>query len=84
MAPLVVIRDLAKEYPGRRAPDGITLEIEEGEIYGLIGHNGAGKTTALGILPTIIKPTSESAEIFGKNVGCQGGRRCQEANKLPA
>jgi len=68
MASLVVIKDLTKDYPGRRALGGITLEIEEGEIYGLIGPNGAGKTTTLRILSTIIKPTSGSAQIYGRDV----------------
>ncbi|MCX8181813.1 MAG: ABC transporter ATP-binding protein [Candidatus Methanomethyliaceae archaeon] len=72
MARVVVVRDLVKEYPGRRALDGITFEVEEGEIFGLIGPNGAGKTTTLRILATIIKPTSGYAEICGKDVIREG------------
>jgi ABC-2 type transport system ATP-binding protein len=68
MAPVVVIKDLVKEYPGRRALDGVSFEIDGGEIFGLIGPNGAGKTTALRILGTIIKPTSGTAEICGRDV----------------
>jgi ABC-2 type transport system ATP-binding protein len=68
MAPVVVIKDLVKEYPGRRALDGVSFEIDGGEIFGLIGPNGAGKTTALRILGTIIKPTSGTAEICGMDV----------------
>jgi len=68
MVRVVVVRDLVKEYSGRRALDGVTFEGEEGEIFGLIGPNGAGKTTTLRILATIIKPTSGYAEICGKDV----------------
>lgn len=68
MAPVVVIKDLVKEYPGRRALDSVSFEIDGGEIFGLIGPNGAGKTTALRILGTIIKPTSGTAEICGRDV----------------
>ncbi len=68
MAPLTVVRDLVKEYSGRRALDGITFSIDEGEVFGLIGPNGAGKTTTLRILSTIIRPTSGSAEICGKEI----------------
>ena len=68
MAPIVVIRDLVKEYSGSRALDGISLEINEGEIFGLIGPNGAGKTTALRILSTIIKPTSGYAEVCRRDI----------------
>lgn len=68
MAPVVLIRNLVKDYSGIRALDGISLDIEEGEIFGLIGPNGAGKTTALRILSTVIKPTSGRAEVCGKDV----------------
>jgi ABC-2 type transport system ATP-binding protein len=72
MAPIVVIRNLIKEYSGRRAVDNITLDIQEGEIFGLIGPNGAGKTTTLRMLSTIIKPTSGYASICGKDVVNEG------------
>ncbi|MEM2880565.1 MAG: ABC transporter ATP-binding protein [Candidatus Methanomethylicaceae archaeon] len=68
MVRVIVVRDLVKEYPGRRALDGITFEVEEGEVFGLIGPNGAGKTTTLRILATIIKPTSGYVEVCGKDV----------------
>ena len=68
MAAVVVINNLVKEYSGRKAVDNISLEIDGGEIFGLIGPNGAGKTTTLRILSTIIKPTSGTATICGKDV----------------
>ena len=43
---LLEIENLTKVYrTGTRANDGITLSVEEGEVFGLLGHNGAGKTT---------------------------------------
>ncbi|MEN3053064.1 MAG: ATP-binding cassette domain-containing protein [Candidatus Methanosuratincola petrocarbonis] len=54
----IFVKDLVKEFSRRRAVDGISLEVEEGEVFGLIGPNGAGKTTTLRIIATIIKPTS--------------------------
>ncbi len=68
MAPVVSIKGLVKDYSGRKAVDGITLEIGEGEIFGLIGPNGAGKTTTLRIISTIIKPTSGTVSVCGKDV----------------
>src|SRR5271169_2996914 len=45
------------------ALDGISLEIEPGEIFGLLGPNGAGKSTTIGILTTRVRPTSGEARI---------------------
>ncbi|MBM5804478.1 MAG: ABC transporter ATP-binding protein [Candidatus Verstraetearchaeota archaeon] len=83
MAPIVVIRDLIKEYSGRRALDGVSLEINEGEIFGLIGPNGAGKTTALRVLSTIIKPTSGYAEVCGKDIVKEGSAVRKLISYLP-
>lgn len=48
MSDLLTIRGLGKTYPGgKRAVDGLSLSVREGEIYGFIGHNGAGKSTTI-------------------------------------
>lgn len=64
------IRELTKVYPRQRRPanDGISLEIREGEIFGLLGDNGAGKTTAVRQMVGVLAPTSGSIALFGKDV----------------
>src|SRR2546422_9445908 len=52
-----------------RALDGLTLNVEAGEVFGFLGPNGAGKTTTLKLLMQLIFPTSGHAEILGHPVG---------------
>jgi len=64
----VEAKDLNKVFGSVRALDGLNFRIEEGEIFGLIGLNGAGKTTALRITSTLLLPTSGTVTVFGHNV----------------
>ena len=61
----VVIKDLTKVYGNLTALDGLSLTLQSGQILGLIGHNGAGKTTAIKILVGLARATSGSARIAG-------------------
>lgn len=64
----VEVKDIVKDFGSIRALDGLSFNIEQGKIYGLIGLNGAGKTTALRIASTLLLPTSGSIKIFGYDV----------------
>ncbi len=68
MPKAIFVKDLVKEFSKRRAVDGLSLEVDEGEVFGLIGPNGAGKTTTLRVIATIIKPTSGQVTVCGKDV----------------
>ncbi len=61
------IRNLVKRYPGQDRPAncGISLEIEEGEVFGLLGSNGAGKSTLIRQLVNLARPTSGEILLFG-------------------
>ena len=57
---------LTKTYGGRRAVDSLSLHVPKGAIYGLIGRNGAGKTTFMKMIAGLAKPTSGEIRVFGK------------------
>ena len=60
----VEAKNLVKDFGSIRALDGLNFSIKEGEIFGLIGLNGAGKTTALRITATLLRPTSGTVTVF--------------------
>jgi len=64
----IVTKDLVKKFEDVEAVRGINLDIEEGELFGLLGPNHAGKTTTISMLCTIVKPTSGSASVYGHDV----------------
>jgi ABC-2 type transport system ATP-binding protein len=60
--------DLVRRFGEVEAVRGVSLEIEEGEIYGFLGPNGAGKSTTVRILTTLLEPTSGSGSVLGYDV----------------
>src|SRR5512137_995882 len=67
-ASAIIIESLLKRFEDVTAVDGISLQIEEGELFGLLGPNGAGKTTIINILCGLIKPTNGSCKGGGYDV----------------
>lgn len=64
--PVLEIRNLSKSYGAIRALDGFSLKIEKGQVYGILGPNGSGKTTTLGIILDILKQDSGDFLWFGQ------------------
>jgi ABC-2 type transport system ATP-binding protein len=56
---------LTMRYDGKAALEDLTLSVQRGEIFGLLGHNGAGKTTAVSILTTLLDPSAGRAAVNG-------------------
>jgi ABC-2 type transport system ATP-binding protein len=68
---MIKIRSLVKKYGDHIAVDNLTLDINENEVFGLLGSNGAGKTTIIHMLATLLKPSSGSATVNGYDIVCQ-------------
>ena len=75
MKPIVQVDNLVVEYVSKergegvkRAVDGLSVSINEGEVFGFLGPNGAGKTTTMKVLLGFMPPTSGSASLFGTDV----------------
>jgi len=62
------IQDLSKKYGSLKALDKLSLQVPEGSIYGLLGPNGSGKTTTLGMVLDVIRPSSGSFSWFGERI----------------
>lgn len=64
----IIINNLTKVYKDVVAVDNLSLEIEENKLFALLGVNGAGKSTTIKMLSTLVKPTSGDAHILGKSI----------------
>jgi len=64
----ISIRDLHKHFGDIHAVQGISLDVQQGEIFSLLGPNGAGKTTAISILSCLLEPTQGDALVMGHSV----------------
>ena len=69
MSLAISIKDLHKTYSnGFKALKGISLDVQQGDFFALLGANGAGKSTTIGIIATLVKKTAGSVEVFGQDL----------------
>ncbi len=80
MNPVVEVTDLRKIFNGVTAVDNLSFSIQAGEIVGLLGANGAGKTTAIHILLGLTTPTSGSIRLFGLDIARHRSAILQRCN----
>ena len=59
---------MTKKFGSFKAVDNLSISIKENEVFCLLGHNGAGKTTVLNMITGILKPSSGNAQIYGANL----------------
>jgi ABC-type multidrug transport system ATPase subunit len=68
MSAVIQVNNLTKEFKEVKAVDDLTFSVREGEVYGFLGQNGAGKSTTIRMLLSLIQPTAGEIEIFGLNL----------------
>ena len=68
MVDIISLNGVTKIYKNVTAVNGVSLQVREGEILGLVGHNGAGKTTILKMIAGILAPTSGTIEVMSRDI----------------
>jgi ABC-type multidrug transport system ATPase subunit len=68
MSAIIKVTGLTKTFKDIKAVQDLSFTVEQGSIYGFLGQNGAGKSTTIRMLMTLIQPTSGTIEMFGKNL----------------
>ncbi|MFN8242671.1 MAG: ABC transporter ATP-binding protein [Ferruginibacter sp.] len=68
MPALISVNHLSKQFNEIRAVDALSFTVNEGDVYGFLGQNGAGKSTTIRMLLTLVQPSSGDIRIFGKNL----------------
>ncbi len=68
MPAIIKVNNLSKKFKKINAVDGLSFTVQEGDVYGFLGQNGAGKSTTIRMLLTLVKPTAGDISIFGKNL----------------
>lgn len=63
--PAVSVRNLTKSFSGRRVVDDLSFDVQKGEVFALLGHNGAGKSTTIDLILGLKAPERGSAKILG-------------------
>lgn len=63
--PSIRVRNLTKSFGGRRVVDGLSFDVEKGQVFALLGHNGAGKSTTIDLILGLKTPESGTAKLLG-------------------
>ncbi len=79
---MIHLTNLNKKFARRVAVDDLTLKVPRGEIFGLLGHNGAGKSTAIGMMLGQVWPTSGEVKICGFDVTTQRGNALRKVGAI--
>ncbi|MEY4918478.1 MAG: hypothetical protein RL616_2391 [Verrucomicrobiota bacterium] len=79
---MIALSNLTKKFGGRVAVNDLTLAVPRGEMFGLLGHNGAGKSTAIGMMLGQVWPTRGEVKVCGRDVTAQRAQALQKVGAI--
>ena len=82
MSSIIEVRELTKEFNEITAVDNLTFTVKEKEVYGFLGQNGAGKSTTIRMLLSLIRPSNGEIKIFGLNLSTNRKEILQRAGAI--
>jgi ABC-2 type transport system ATP-binding protein len=80
---MIELENIYKRYNDTTVVENLNLQIETGEIVGIIGHNGAGKSTTMKMIAGLVEPTSGSLRVMGRDIYKEGVKIKQHIGYLP-
>jgi len=80
---MIELTNVTKRYEQATVVDNLNLQIKAGEMVGIIGHNGAGKSTTMKMIAGLVEPTSGSVHVMGRDIHREGVKVKQQIGYLP-
>ena len=80
---MIQLTNVTKRYDDTTVVDNLNIQIEPGEIVGIIGHNGAGKSTTLKMIAGLVEQTSGEIRVMGRDIQKEGVKIKQHIGFLP-
>ena len=75
---VIQVNNISKHFGSLKAVDGLSFEVQAGQVFGFLGQNGSGKSTTIRMLLSLIHPTSGSIQIFGDSIASNRNKVLEE------
>lgn len=79
---VIQVNNISKHFGALKAVDGLSFQVEAGQVFGFLGQNGSGKSTTIRMLLSLIHPTSGSIEIFGHSIQSNRNKVLEEIGAI--
>jgi len=79
---VIQVNNISKHFGSLKALDGLSFEVQAGQVFGFLGQNGSGKSTTIRMLLSLIHPTSGSIQIFGDSIASNRNKVLEEIGAI--